>query len=388
MHHIEPPPKGAVENYNQRQVLGIDGLRFCAAVSVMLFHLGCTSWRVPSSEAMMLLNGRAQFPELLGVASVGWVGVPVFFAISGFVIAYSAEGSSPDRFFRSRFLRLAPGVWICSSVSFLIALAFLPIPAKNIVIEYIKTLVLFPAPQWIDGVYWTLGIEISFYAIIFVLILLRKENKIEDVMTAIGSVSAIIWIMASTPWFPGLDILASKRVSKLLLITHGCDFALGVLIWLMAFKGVTTRRLSVAAICCLGSILQISYDTRFTETELGITSLGHIPIYIFIAFLLLMMLSLSLNQKIHALLGSRGGWALRTLGLTTYPLYLLHTFVGVLAMRAALACGCPPLASLVIGALVAGCAALVVATKVEPMLRQQMGGAFDLVIGKKLRKSS
>jgi peptidoglycan/LPS O-acetylase OafA/YrhL len=47
----------------------------------------------------------------------GWVGVEIFFVISGFVIAFTAEGASSRAFLRSRVLRLVPGPWICATIA-------------------------------------------------------------------------------------------------------------------------------------------------------------------------------------------------------------------------------------------------------------------------------
>jgi len=40
----------------------------------------------------------------------------VFFVISGIVIAYSARLSAPIDFIGSRFLRIYPTVWVCSTI--------------------------------------------------------------------------------------------------------------------------------------------------------------------------------------------------------------------------------------------------------------------------------
>ena len=54
---------------------------------------------------------------LIGIARAGWFGVPVFFAISGYCIATSADGrrrgpSPASEFFARRFRRIYPPLWI------------------------------------------------------------------------------------------------------------------------------------------------------------------------------------------------------------------------------------------------------------------------------------
>ena len=70
---------------------GIDAIRFSSAVLVSAFHL---TWHIP---------------EAVHVMPFGWIGVQIFFVISGIVIANSARLATPFRFAVSRFLRLYPG---------------------------------------------------------------------------------------------------------------------------------------------------------------------------------------------------------------------------------------------------------------------------------------
>ena len=62
--------------------------------------------------------GYPQFPAAAVFTWFGWVGVEVFFVISGFVIANSASKTSPIEFLISRALRLYPAVWVCSTATF------------------------------------------------------------------------------------------------------------------------------------------------------------------------------------------------------------------------------------------------------------------------------
>ena len=120
-----------------------------SAAWVMLFHLGFWSWAAPLGTIRGLMPNLPTFPELTPVAWVGWVGVEIFFVLSGFVIAYSAEGSSGLAFFRSRFLRLMPAVWICASLVFVVFVAGDIVPFKELIRHYLKTLALIPKNPWI-----------------------------------------------------------------------------------------------------------------------------------------------------------------------------------------------------------------------------------------------
>jgi len=74
---------------------GLDLVRFAAALIVTLFHLAYFGWHKTSSAP-------ADFAlKLSGVGSIfssGWVGVPIFFVLSGFVIAFSATGRTAEQF--------------------------------------------------------------------------------------------------------------------------------------------------------------------------------------------------------------------------------------------------------------------------------------------------
>ena len=58
-------------------------------------------------------NSKIALPYLASYAQYGFLGVPVFFIISGFVIAYSAEGRTPVGFAIARFSRIYPTFLFC-----------------------------------------------------------------------------------------------------------------------------------------------------------------------------------------------------------------------------------------------------------------------------------
>jgi exopolysaccharide production protein ExoZ len=130
----------------------IDILRCLAAVSVSLFHY---TW----------LNGAYTHP----VWSWGWVGVEIFFVISGTVIAASLEGTTPERFVKARFLRLYPTAWICACISLAViwstGIAAYAALGINVYLGpgAVAGSVVLVWSKWLASAYWTLPIEIAFY---------------------------------------------------------------------------------------------------------------------------------------------------------------------------------------------------------------------------------
>src|SRR3569833_4223108 len=97
----------------------LDVLRFVAAAAVMLHHFtGVPAPEWPGGSA------RRSFPELGPVTRYGFLGVELFFLISGFVILLSAWGRKPGDFVVSRIVRLFPAYWVGVLLSLGAYLAF------------------------------------------------------------------------------------------------------------------------------------------------------------------------------------------------------------------------------------------------------------------------
>lgn len=78
----------------------LDELRLLAALAVVLFHFGFRGRTLEVTEMSL-----TAWEWLL---KYGYLGVQMFFVISGFVIAYSAEGRTPIQFGIARFARIYP----------------------------------------------------------------------------------------------------------------------------------------------------------------------------------------------------------------------------------------------------------------------------------------
>lgn len=158
-----------------RRFLFVDGLRGLAALGVAALHiLGPASTEVSPTASV--------------VVGCGYYGVPVFFVISGFVIAHSLSRTEmtaavAGRFLVRRMARLDPPYW-ASIVLFLLMLGaralVLPVhpfepPAPRVLLAHGLYLQYLLGMESLCGVYWTLCLEIQFYLLLALLLGLAQR---------------------------------------------------------------------------------------------------------------------------------------------------------------------------------------------------------------------
>jgi len=155
----------------------LDGLRFFAAIFVSMFHL-CYWSSFAGSTPGKFFHQVASYGETYFISRIGWVGVEIFFVLSGFVIANSALGEKPLHFLIKRALRLYPAIWICATITMMIIFINGNPINNSLMFSYLHTLILLPNDfgefGWIDGVYWTLMFEVSFYLLVFISLFVSK----------------------------------------------------------------------------------------------------------------------------------------------------------------------------------------------------------------------
>ncbi|MFE1575922.1 acyltransferase family protein [Streptomyces fradiae] len=153
-HPTRPPASG-----RPPRLAALDGLRLLAALMVVLYHyvgLG-HGWSTSS---------RTLFPEVFPFAAYGWLGVQLFFLISGFVICMSCWGRSLGDFFTSRVVRLYPAYWFCvlatTAVLVLVPGGYVRLAWPD-VLTNLTMVQAFLGVKPVDPVYWTLFAELRFY---------------------------------------------------------------------------------------------------------------------------------------------------------------------------------------------------------------------------------
>lgn len=170
-----------------KRVKGLDGVRGCAILWVLLYHLYALVPKAP----------WASIPGLAWFASLGWIGVSLFFTLSGYLIIPMVAGQKSDRLFFARFwcrraFRLLP-VYVILLLSFLVAVAFWPesspgrerllgpgIPlwsywvfAQNLLMSAQNYL----GNDWLR-VTWSLAVEVQFYALICLIVVLLPRAQL------------------------------------------------------------------------------------------------------------------------------------------------------------------------------------------------------------------
>lgn len=148
---------------------GLTGFRALAAAWVMLFHVN--SFAGPRAIELRLGSFAVEVHPLL---TCGWVGVDLFFVLSGFLLAthllQSLSRPTPGiyrRYFAARVRRVFPAYW--AQLAILLAVAViaagsLPAWAKYLPLHIpMLHFVSDEASFAVNNVYWTLPIEFAFY---------------------------------------------------------------------------------------------------------------------------------------------------------------------------------------------------------------------------------
>lgn len=294
----------------------IDGLRAISILLVMMFHY-YARWTPPLNSTSLYPYGStyASFPPIM----YGAMGVRLFFIISGFVIAYSLTRSSNILDFAARrYSRLFPAMFFCATITFVSAYALPYALSSPTIIDALPS-ITFIEPgilnrifrtsliDSIDGSYWSLYVEVKFYAIIGMAYFIYRD----------GMPIAICFISAFAVSIFCMDNSASGPIENILFAKSWPWFVMGVGIYL--FNSTSRPKIGwLLATIALVELLALSLHDR-----------DWVPICFGCGALAIFYLGLK-SRALQAALSLR---ALSLIGLASYPLYLLHQNLGVQLIR-------------------------------------------------------
>lgn len=295
----------------------LDHARLACALAVMFYHY---VWRGPVELGLYPLLDSGL---LTGLARLGFLGLDLFFIISGYVIMRSAQGRSTSgqsagAFAAARLVRVWPGYAACMTISAICLTLAASVDARfdpvtlirwlgNLVFAYAVTDA--SALAQIDVVYWTLLVELKFYALVTLALLLGQARRLEGLVLG--------WLALATAGrvlMPGLPLLGG---SYLMIIT-------GCLLHFLTSRGVTAPRLA-AVVLALGLAIEAEVpraaEVAGLDTGTALVAVAAIVGGFVAAFLPLSLLRWRLPYA---------AW----LGALTYPLYLLHQEIGLVIITA------------------------------------------------------
>lgn len=297
--------------------LTLDLLRIFAALSVMSFHLGNWIWLPDYGDAANLLN-RAGGPsaEPSPLLWWGWVGVQVFYTLSGYLIA--GVSGNWTGFIAARVKRLVPGAIVCSLLTTLLVSSVVTLNSDWLP-KLMASATLWPFGPWVDDVYWTLGMEMGFYAMVAALLAARQIDKLERTMVVLAAVSSVGWLVSMSqglyaPQLPGLN----DRISQLVLLKDAPFFAAGVLLRMGAIGGWTQGRLTALVMIILGGSIIITTEAGVRMFAASIASEALLPAFAWVICIALIATPSRFKSTPSLSLLSRA----------TFPLYLLHNVGG------------------------------------------------------------
>lgn len=321
----------------------VDLSRFSAALLVLVFHLGYSSWQ-SRSNGYLIHDGLYTIPQM-SWAWFGYVGVQIFFVISGFVVTNSAANAPLPQFVIGRITRLYPTLWICATITLLVCISADLYSAKELARRYAGSLILFPKSPWMEGVYWTLVLELIFYALIGFMIFRGKIARIDLLAKALSiySGTAILLVLA----FHHSDlnwvnfIIKLVRDKRQLLAWYGVFFAMGIYFYLWSAgklrRSGTMFALANLVLCCVQIYVGAALPSQEALAEFGKAEMAMRiplePVLAFLSFSAIIPLSIYYRDFIARNLSNRVvGW-LRVMGLMSYPIYLLHFTLGLVLIR-------------------------------------------------------
>ena len=299
----------------QDYIATLDLLRLVAALAVVLFHY---FFRGAAAEGFL---GEG-YPRAAPFAIHGYLGVNLFFLISGFVIAWSAENRRWDQFAIARFVRLYPGFLLCMTITFaIVVLAGTPLLPVSFA-QYGANLTMFaPAfgQPFVDGVYWSIVLELVFYGWVTLALFtgLFQRHKLELIF---------IWLAISAL----NEFFLGSGAARVLFITEFAPFfAAGVLVHHLHAHGRSLPALLLLAASFLISCGTLSVTQHWMQDHYGIavSSANLVVANVVMHAALIGAVLLRHRLRSSALTLALGG--------LTYPLYPLHQNIGYLAINAA-----------------------------------------------------
>ncbi|HEX8346793.1 MAG TPA: acyltransferase [Actinoplanes sp.] len=313
-------PPGGSGRARQRppRLYALDGLRLICAVSVAGYHFG-DSWRLDG------VHPPAYFlPDAAPVLIYGFLGVEVFFLISGFVILMSSWGRTVRQFAASRAARIYPAFRVSVLITTVVAgvlpvsggVPFAELPGAGDVLVNLTMLAEPLNTPLVDTVYWTLWVELRFYLIIACVLAAGLTDRRVKMLGTVWLAAALVM-----PAFPG------AALSEVVMPDFAPYFIAGMAMFLLRRDSSDAWSWVLLVACWLVSLHHV--HLRALDLKPGFAvAVWPAPVLLTMAYVVLLAVALGATD------GLRWRW-LGVAGALSYPFYLLHQRVGYSLIRTA-----------------------------------------------------
>ena len=291
-----------IENFdmhNKKYFYGLDIIRGISALFIVLYH-----YTVRYNENPITATHSIDWPVTF---PWGCAAVSTFFILSGFLggkhICTDRKAVVP--FLKSRFIRLFPSFFISVIFTSFITYFFLPqafCGLKDILLNFTMVPALIGAKS-VDGAYWTLQMEWTFYIVITILMFF-SSNKVKNIIL-------IFWVLVSLGCNLLYEVMPFSNIISTLVITkHSQEFIIGLVIYNIIFKKEYKISFLILLFCVLNQL--ICQDKQ------------HIIFFAATVLLIFICTSTSMSPIFNKTLFKPIIW----ISSISYPLYLIHQMVG------------------------------------------------------------
>ena len=289
----------------RKRVLGLDWLRAVSMILVVLYHY------------------TTRYQESIGHVDVWPVAVPwgcyavnTFFILTGYLTFANLHRGGD--FLKKRIVRLYPTFW----VSILITSAFMALlmperlrSGRDILLNF----TMFPGllgAQSVDGVYWTLQVEMIFYLLVSVISISSSEQR--------RKIGVAFWIAAGAAAFfcrkAGIDSLLVKLMGLVTLADHRFEFLAGGALLALLERDEHSHPFPIYAGLILCGIIAYM-DMGWIHGVLWMA-------FTFACILLAVKMDFGQDGK-SSVVTKLLDWLARI----SYPVYLIHQFIGFAILR-------------------------------------------------------
>jgi peptidoglycan/LPS O-acetylase OafA/YrhL len=311
-------------------------LRGIAALLVVITHLVLTFWVNPADTSTFINAPPYGGP---GIGVLRWVffhlpitpshlGVALFFLISGFVIPFSFQRQRAPAFLVARFFRLWP-TYACGLGLTLLSLWLTArwfgrpyvLPVRT-ALAHVLMLRDVMGQVSLDGIVWTLEIEAKFYLLCALLAVWLRKGRIEPLLgIGLGSLLVTIFTTPVSGTLPTAHPHYYHFLCILQLSATMIPFMLIGTVFHYHFRGQVSGREALL----LGGLLLACVVGQWPLGVLAAMRQSGVPNY---------LLALGLFTACYRFRDRLASWrVLERLADMSYPLYVIHGFLGYCYMR-------------------------------------------------------